>query len=238
MYPFNITTATSYYVDSSQRIDQIYVLIDTVATVRNVNVKLVRKLKYTILDIEKKREKENINNNLMSIDFKENFYTVYWNNARIIIETTEYAQITLIIFAPNIRKTSAHKDNCNFRTLLLSKLFMLEKANKLDLFSIDRTLCGDTIWVYLYLKFLYGTNSFSQSNKVELFGLYHYIKSHLFVDGVVEYCEVKTKSSIHEKEFLRSIENKLSMKEVKQRIRLVENKKGFFAWLKASVGWR
>ena len=265
-YQRTMVSVTSYHVSSSQRIERIYVLIDLLASIRKTytltdlranarkadvkinllanvkkkDAKQARKLKKFIFDIEKKNRRKDLNLSSMRIRFEEDSdsYTVCWNHGIFHIEIAEYAKIELIIFAPNTHKPFDHKDNCNFFTLALSKLFVLERANKLDTFKVRGKLCGDKIWIYLDLKFLGNhsiMSSFSQLNKIELFGLYHYIKNYLFTDGVVEYCEIQRKFPTHkeyiyhEKEFLHSIESELPMDEVNRRIKLVENKKSLFS---------
>jgi len=234
-YSFTIINTERYHVSHVQRINQIYTFIGLLASVRKTDAKQVRQLKNIILDIEKNKKRNDLNINSISIKFEEDSdsYTVCWNHGILSIEIAEYAKINLEISAPNIHKPFDHKDNCNFSTLALSKLFTLERVNKLDIFYIYGKLCGDTIWIYLDLKFLgnHSTmSSFSQLNKIELFGLYHYIKSYLFAEDVVEYCEFQIEPFIHkeyksnEKEFLHSIESKLPMDEVNRRIKLVENK--------------
>jgi|GEM_PF-1815935 len=266
MYSPTKINILSYHVSREQRVNQIYVLIDLLISVRKINTltnllasrgkenikinllasvrkidaKQVRKLKNIILDIEKKKIRKDFNTNSMRITFKEDSdsYTVCWNHGIFHIEIAEYAKIELIIFAPNTHKPFDHKDNCNFFTLALSKLFVLERANKLDTFKVRGKLCGDKIWIYLDLKFLGNysiMSAFNKLNKSELFGLYHYIKNYLFADGVVEYCEFQIEPLSHkeykpnEKEFLHSIESKLPMDEVNRRIKLIENKKSLFS---------
>lgn len=232
-YPFTIINAESYYISHIQRIHQIYALIDLLASVRKTDVKQVRELKNIILDIEQKKIQKNLHIKMIEVTFEDGSYTVFWNRGRINIEIAEYARIYLMIFAPTIHKPFDHKDNCNFSTLALSKLLTLERENNIDIFYIYGRLYGDIIWIYLYLKFLI-RYSFYQLNKSELFGLYHYIKSYLFTDSIVEHFELQRnffnlkECRFYEKEFLRNIESKLPMDEVDRRIKLVKNKKSLF----------